>query len=905
MQETSVLSTKLFRPRLVRSLVERPRLLDRLNWRLHRRRLTIVSAPAGYGKTTLVAHWLATLDGPTAWVTLDKLNNDLDSFARYLAAAIVAAYPDSCRLSIALLDSPQPILPAVMADALIEDLANLPGTLAVALDDFYTVDAPPVHECVERVVQYLPTNCHLTIASRETPPWSLGRLRLSGELVEIGVEELRFTTAEAQLLFDRLLSRSLSDTEIESLERFTEGWAAGLQMAALGLGGDLQPDDLAILASEDQAIAGYLLDEVLDKQTEAVRDFLLRTAILDRVCDPLARAVVGSPPPGAPDADEAFPTMGRLMRANLFLTPLDNQHTWYRYHHLLQEFLQRRLAESVAKEEVRAMHRRAAAWLVAHGFVDEAIYHALAGGDEAAAVRIVADNMHSILNTQRWRLVGHWLELLPESARNHPAMLVAQGWVLNYQIRVARLALVVEKAEKRLAAEPLSAGERDLLQSQVDIFKAVVSYWLGNAESALRRSQSAQLGLGPGMTYARSIGLFYHSISLAEVADPAEGLAHAQQALETQIEPSDVFSANAISTQAFIHLAQGNLVSLQRAGEHLGKLGEKAGLPISVGFGHVYQGIAAYEGNNLPLAEDHLQRITQAPHEMNGRVAREAFVVLMMTQEALGRPRAADDILEHLRDFLIETDNTELLVLVEAAHVWLAAARGEAPALPRLVSPLSLQAAKIDMRSSYFISPLLARARYLIQTKGDEQLREARTILDLSREAAEALRETRRLVQILALQASLDAACGNEPAALDALRRSLQLAERGRMMRTYADCGPQLIPLLERLREGPPAFHYAERVLGAYASSAAAGAQPGVAAASVEPYLQLRASLTYREMEVLRLLADRLSNKEIASQMVVAPETIKRYNLRIFQKLGVNNRRAAVGLARHLGLIPA
>lgn len=219
--------------------------------------------------------------------------------------------------------------------------------------------------------------------------------------------------------------------------------------------------------------------------------------------------------------------------------------------------------------------------------------------------------------------------------------------------------------------------------------------------------------------------------------------------------------------------------------------------------------------------------------------------------------------------------------------------------------PPSPQAAKIDIRCSLFITPLLARARYLTQRATDDGLREARAILDFSRQAAESLRETRRLAQILALEALLAATCDDEAGALDALSRSLRLAEPGRLMRNYVDCGPRLIPLLEGLRDQFPASNYVERVLGAYASSAAAGAQQGVAAASVEPYLQLRASLTNREMEVLLLLANRMSNKEIATQMVVAPETVKRYTSRIFQKLGVNNRRAAVSLAEHLNLIPA
>ncbi len=901
------ISTKLFRPQLARGLVERSRLLDQLNQGLDQRRLTIVSAPPGYGKTTLVAQWLATLDGPTTWLSLDKLDNDLGTFAEYLTAAVRAAYPDCCHLASALLAAPQPTSPAVMADALIEDLANLPESLVIALDDFHVIDAPAVHECLQRIVQYLPTNCQIAIASRETLPWPLGRLRASGELTEVGQEDLRFTIDEVQRFLGAMLKKPVSQAAVESIVRYAEGWVVGLQLAALGQrdrgeNADFGPDSWA----NQSHVTEYLVDEVLARQMDATRDFLLRTSILDRFCDPLVRAMLDTPPAGeALTPESGPPTIGRLMRANLFLTPLDREHVWYRYHHLFQGFLQRRLLEIISPDELRALHRRAGDWFERQGLIEEAINHTVAAGDEEHAIHIAVSHAHEAFNREQWQRVAHWLALLPEPARHHPAALVIRGWVHMIQSRLRALGLVAKEAETRLAVadKQLTTAERDHLQPQIDMHKAVVAYWAGDPETTLSLTQRSLAGLGPDMLYARSIGQYYYATSLNVIRGTAEALAYTQEALEAQFEPSDTITARLILAQMLIYLDSGNMRQFQRSAELLGRVGERSGLMTSITWMNTALGLAAYEANDLPLAETYLRRVTDAPHYGNGRAAYESFITLALTLEAMGERAAADDTLNKLREFLLEADNATALVLVEAAQLLLTVVRGEQLPALRPIEP-SEAMARVDLRSSFLVSPLRARARCRIAAGQAGDLEEAAAILDVSRRAAESLHDIPKLIEILALEASLNVARGDEPAALDALDQSLRLAEPGRLIRAFVDCGPSLVPLLERLRQDFPAPRYVERVLGAFASTTAtAGMAP--TRPSVTPYLHLRASLTNREMEVLLLLADRLSNKEIAARLVVAPETVRRYTARIFQKLGVNNRRAAVSMAAHLGLIPA
>lgn len=909
MLSSSTLSTKLFRPRLAQGLVERSRLLDTLNEHLLQRRLTIVSAPPGYGKTTLIAHWVSTLDIAAAWVSVDELNNNLDSITEYLTAAIEAVFPNSCPLASALLASPQQILPSAMADALIEDLANLPESLVIVLDDFHVIDAPAVHDCLQRVVQYMPTNCHIVITTRKTPPWTLGRLRMSDELAEIDVDDLRFTTSETRQYLYKMLKTSLDDDALESLEHHTEGWVAGLQMVALGLrktGNQIDPESSIWRAQS--LTTEYLVDEVLDRQTPVVRDFLLRTSILDRICDPLARAILGSPENGAelePGSD--LPTMGRLMRANLFLSPLDNRHVWYRYHHLFQELLRQRLAEMVPADEIRAMHRRAGEWFEAQGSIDNAIRHAVDGGDDELAVRIVTAHLQETLNSENWRPIARWLDLLPEPARRHPAMLVARGWSLHSLSRYYAMATVVAEAESKLlsTSERFSATERRLLQAQIDTLSAVAASWTGDAATTIERAERALRHLEPGMLLARGLCEYARAVGHHAAGRLTTGLTYLQLALDNQTERSDAYSVRLFLAQCTIYLERGHLPQFKRAAEVLGRISERAGLAVATGWHHFCMGVVAYEWNDLSQAVEYLGRVTQSPYEVNGRAAYDSFVGLALAQEGLGQTAAADETVQRLNQFLIEQDYQAALGLVETIQLRLMMSRNESPELPSPAVPLTVAAAGADLQYSYWVSSLTTQAQALIYRKIDHRREEVRDILAASRLAAESINQLRLLAKILALEALHFKDCCQEEAALAALRRSVELAEPGRLIRTYVDCGPQLIPLFERLRDELPASHYVERVLGAFASSAAAAAQAAPVATSVEPYLRLRAALTNREMEVLVLLADRKSNKEIASHMVVAPETVKRYTSRIFQKLGVNNRRAAVGLAEHLGLIPS
>jgi LuxR family maltose regulon positive regulatory protein len=905
-----ILRAKLYHPPCGDDLVARPKLIEELQCRVTRR-MTVISAPPGYGKTTLVAQWLCATDRPGAWVGLDPLDNNLETFATYMIAAVRSAYPEAGTHIHALLGAPQAVPPAILADAMVEDLAELPGPLILALDDYYEITSEDVHVFMGRLVQYLPSNIHLVLISRFDPDLPLSRMRGRGELNELHAEDLQFDTGEIQQMLARLTGSPVDGEIASELGQRTEGWAIGLQLAALARReGESAAELVARLGHEGHGYAAqFLLDEVLMRQPPAVRDLLLRTSVLARLCDPLVRAVLGADAgeEGDPAADlSRLPTVDSLSRANLFVIPLDRERVWFRYHHLFRDLLRRRLLEETPDADIRALHLRAARWFSAEGQVDEAIGHALAAGDEDMAAHLVETNVHNALDQEDWRAVARWLGLLPESLRQRPALLVARAWQLNFQFRIRAVGKTAAAAETLLPQEVPAehVEDRAILQSEIDMLKAMAAYWAGNVPVTLSLMRRP-LQLRPDMLYAKSLGDFYRAAALHSGGQLAEALSALEEALDSPHNARDTSIVRMHLCQCLIWLDRGDLPQMQRAARALGRVGARSNLVVSRRWADYAQGIIAYEWNDLPLAERHLRDVIRAPFEANGRATYESYIAMALTLEARGRREEADDALRHMHDFLVESDSAGALALVGAAHIRLAAARGESgAALPPLV-PLSVEAARADLRLSWLLSPLLTRVRYHLAVGNASGLEESQTILNVSRQAAAELNDLRRLAEILALQACLDATREEIPAALDALNRSLGLAEPGRLVRTFVDCGPVLVPLLETLRDQSQLPSTIQMLLRAF-KGAAAAEEAGPAskqAAEGVALMRLRSALTNREMDVLLLLEQRLSNQEIADRLFIETYTVKKHLQNIYHKLGVDNRRSAIAYARHVGLL--
>src|SRR2546421_3290410 len=420
---TPILATKLYIPPLRPNVVIRPRLIERLNEGLHRK-LTLIAAPAGFGKTTLISQWVASCDRQVAWLSLDEGDNDPTRFLTYLVAALQTIAPTLGEGVLGALQSPQPPPPEAMLTALLNDLTTIRDHFVLVLDDYHVLDAKAVDQALTYLVEHLPPQMHLVIATREDPDLPLARLRARGQLTEVRAGDLRFTPSEAAAFLNQVMGLTLSAQDIATLERRTEGWIAGLQLAALSLQG--HQDAASFIRSftgSHHFVLDYLVEEVLGQQSERVQRFLLRTSILDRMSGPLCDAVVLDP------SISGQATLEDLEHANLFIIPLDDERRWYRYHHLFAELLRLRLHQSTAsspadaQSQVNALHIRASQWYEDQGLSMEAFQHAAAAHDVERAERLMEGKGIPLHFRGAVIAILDWLEVLPTTVPDAKASL--------------------------------------------------------------------------------------------------------------------------------------------------------------------------------------------------------------------------------------------------------------------------------------------------------------------------------------------------------------------------------------------------------------------------------------------------------------------------------------------------
>jgi LuxR family maltose regulon positive regulatory protein len=538
-----LLATKLFVPRPRLDLVPRPRLLARLDVGPGMGRCTLLSAPAGAGKTSLLAAWLAQLDRPAAWLTLDERDQDTGQVLRYLVAALQTIAPACGRGAMAWLDAPQPPPPEVVVTGLVNDLAALPAPGLLVLDDYHLIRAPEVHAAVAFLLDHLPPTLHLVIASREDPPLPLPRLRARHQLTELRAADLGFSVAEAAAFLGGGMGLRLAEAQVAALVERTEGWAAGLQLAGLALRD--RPDPAAFVtafAGGHRLVADYLTAEVLDRQPAPTRRFLLATCVLDRLCAPLCDALL------APAAGDSQAVLEELERANLFLVPLDDERVWYRYHHLFADVLRARLARETSPEAVAALHRRASGWFGREGLLPEAIDHALAGGaaeDAATWIEALLPSMFATMSIHR--ALAAWLAALPEPVvRTRPLLCLAQAWLLIHRVELEPAAAWIDAAagalpaadgEARSARGAVAATRAYMATVQPDVapehagawadraladlapddaaFRGVAGLSLGQAALSLGQLDRAEQAFADAAAAARAAGLVQGSLTAA------------------------------------------------------------------------------------------------------------------------------------------------------------------------------------------------------------------------------------------------------------------------------------------------------------------------------------------------------------------------------------------------------
>lgn len=903
----ALIQTKLFRPRSGADVIHRARLIERLDAGLSSS-ATLISAPAGFGKTTLLAQWLETKNGFTAWISLDEHDNELPFFVYSLAAALQTVFPDAFQATASLLKARQFPSPNQVAAIFINDVADIPGDVILVLDDYHLIHNNKVHAMLDLLIEYLPPQVHLALSARSDPPLPLARWRAQGRLNELRGDDLRFTPEETEAFLSRVLPiEHMHETSVE-LAELTEGWIAVLRMAALSLRST--SDRAAFLERlrhhPDRSISNYLFEEILAQLPHAVQEFLVQTSLLDQFCAEVCAAILGNDFP--PEQVQAI--LDWLERSNLVLAPLDKRLGWYRFHHLFQQLLQQRLQAYISQEELARLHLRASAWYARKGLIEQAIEHALAAGDARGAAHLVETQFLPAVEQEQLQHLAHMLSLLPdEQIQASPVLLIARVWILQAQGQLKDFPPLLTRAEQLLEInENVAHGPDNLqagnLRALVLILWSQFHYFMGQIQKGQESAQSALAWLPQDEEYIRSFALMFLSWTNQAIGQEDVALVALQQALRDHSSQINS-TARLLLAQGWIYLAAGKLHQVEHTALHLLQIAQQADLQLSQNFAHWFLGVVHYEWNNLDTAAYHFSVVIANQHHAHNWVVQDALRGLTLTYQAQGLDSKAQETAAALLELVQEQHNQRELWNAYAFQGKLALLQDKVQEAGQWLEMALEQEVQGPM--AFLEDPPITIARLLL-AKGDKVgIAQGQALLKKLLQHIEAIHNTRKMIQVLALQAWAYDLQGQESQAQEALERALALARSGRFIRTFADL-PPVARLLNEMRKHRKVRQVVDQKLDTYIQRIlAAMTTPPALAPSREELLRQKGlePLTGRELQILRLLEKNLTNKEIARKLVVTTGTVKVHTNNVYRKLSVNNRHEAVALARALGFLDA
>lgn len=877
---TPILATKLYIPPPRPNVVIRPRLLAGLNEGLTRK-LTLISAPAGFGKTTLVSGWVATCDCPIAWVSLDDGDNDPARFMAYVIAALQTLMPHLGDGVLRAMQSPQPPAMETILTALVNEIITIPHEFALVLDDYHLIESTQVDDVLTFLIEHLPPHMHMIVATREDPIVPLARLRARNQLTELRARELRFTPAEAAEFFNQVIGLHLSEADIIALDTRTEGWIAGLQLAAISMQGHQEPADfIKSFTGSHHFVLDYLLEEVLHQQSERLQTFLLRTSILDRMCGSLCDAVIGMD-----DAQQSGQViLEHLEHANLFIVPLDNERRWYRYHHLFADLLRQRLQHNLATVptdglSLDALHIRASDWYEANGLELEAFHHATAAHDIDRAARLIEGKGLPLHFRGGAVPIINWLKTLPPHELDaRPALWVTFASCMLFISTVDGIEQKLQSAEKSLQHFEPDAKIRDLI-GHIAVIRATVAVTQHDAQTILAQSRRALEFLHPDNLPVRTattwtLGYAHHLHGERSAA---------MQAYTQALSISQQIGHHIITIMSSIGLGNmqemdNHLTDAQAIYRRVLEFTGDPPMPIAcqplLGLAHI-----AYQRNDLEAAQNHAEQALQLAEQ----IANTDRVVAC--QVFIARLKLAQGDVDGARMLLSQSEK------IARQHGYL----NQLPDIITMQVRVALHEDDLEEAAALIddVDLPLSQARILL---AQGEISSALSTLEAFRDFVEAKGWHDERLKGMILQALANYQQDNADTAINIIADVLMQTQSEGFIRLFVDEGLPMAHLLADVALEGILPDYIATLIAAIKQDKLATQRSTLDQPLMEP-------LSERELEVLQLIADGLSNQEICDRLFLALNTVKGHNQKIFGKLQVQRRTEAVARARVLGLI--
>jgi len=847
------------------------------------RKLTLISAPAGFGKTTLVSEWVAGCKRPAAWLSMDEGDNDPIRFLAYFVSALQTIAANIGEGVSGMIQSSQPAPIESILTALLNEITTVPDDFTLVLDDYHVIDAKPVDDVLTFLLEHLPPQMHLVIATREDPHLPLARLRVRSQLTELRATDLRFTPTEAVGFLNQVMGLDLSAEDIAALETRTEGWIAGLQLAAISMQGHIDPTSfIKSFNGSHHFVMDYLVEEVLQQQPESVQTFLLRTSILDRLCGSLCDAVLLDPSAAGQE------TLEYVQQANLFIVPLDNERCWYRYHHLFADLLRQRLSQSAASSKanegkgVAEYHIRASQWYEDNGLELEAFQHATAANDIDRAARLVEGKGMPLYFRGAVAPVLHWLESLTKVVLDaRPSLWVMYASALSMVGQLTGVEQKLQAAEAALQGAESDDKTRNLI-GQIAAIRALLAAVQNQVEAIIAQSHRALEYLHPDNLAVRTATIWKLGIAYQLQGDrAAAGRAYTEAISISRASGNLIITISATiglgnvqETENQLYLAA---ATYQRVLQLIDETKHPAAYEAHLGLAHIF-----YQWNDLDAAQQHGQQSVQLVRQIENTdrfVASEVFLArLKLAQNDVAGAAA---ILAQTDQLVRQHNFMHRMPDVATAQVLMLLHQGNLTAAAHLAQTYELPISQVRV--------------YLTQGNTSAAL----AVLEPLHRQVEGKGLEDELLKVTVLQAVALYAHGEKDKAVKLLSDALALAEPGGFIRIFVDEGVPMARLLSETAAQGIMPDYIGKLLAVFEAEE----QKSEDEFYLFPVQPLVEPLSQRELEVLQLIAQGLSNHEISERLFLALDTVKGHNRRIYGKLQVQRRTEAVARARELGLL--
>ncbi len=899
MPQKTILRTKLFRPRISDDFVDRVELFKRLNKSVNHR-LVLVSASAGYGKSLTVSRWLGQSDIDSTWLSLGENDSDLVSFFHYFIEAIHKLFPDSCVQSQTLLNAPVPCSREDLAEELINELSEIGRPIHIVLDDYGFIHNQDVHFVLDCILEYDLPSLSLVLITRRDPPLSLTKLRGKGVLSEIRQTDLKFSLRETRQFLQAFVVGDITDEDCLEFYDKLEGWPAGTRMIALGLVGHTNIKEFTLeMRGDSRDIKDYLMSEVLLHQPKAIREYLVTTSILNRMCPSLCEALCDQP-----DVDGSM-FLEQLERSNLFYIPLDGQHNWFRYHHLFQSLLQYSLEKRFSSDEISALHERAYHWFSEHGFIEDAMHHALLAQNTSLAIALVAENKSRLMEKEEWHQLRRLIKPLPvKLVQSEPEVLMIRAWSL---IGFPEMNPVLDSIENIMLGSPKEYPQGSRLWGEFLVLRSLQSYYDSDGEKAFQQATCALDYLPEKNGSERGFGIILQAVSLQMMGKTSEGQELALNAMGRNHSKESTYHARLLSALCFVYWMDGALRDLQQIAQAYLELGERIGLSETVAHAHFFLGVSSYEMNDIEAAFFHLSKIVVQDKTLK-LVNRHNYIhsgfALSYVYLEMGMVEKALSVTQEIVKLALDMSNPYILGIAKAFEADIAVRLGS---LSDAMAWSSTYDPTIMRPALRFYTPRLTLIKTYLAEGSADSLGQAASLLTTLDSYFSNSNNFQFRIKVLALKALLYEKLGDREKAIDRLTASFTLAEPRGFIRTFVDMGQEMADLLASFPLQHHFSDYADRLLSDFpeASKDTLKSQASADQSIIQPSVEEPQSpiFTNREHEIVLLLHQRLSNQEIADRLFISYGTVKRHTANIYKKLQVKNRREAVNKAVSLSII--